>query len=469
MPLAEAAALVRRRAVVEEHEPAADLAALAQLAQACERFSPLVGWETVEPVAGAAPPVRNGTRSVPATCSQPSALFLDVTGIAVLFGGEESLLGAVEKDFAVRGYQVRLAIADTIGAAWALTFAERGMGQPCSPLAAALSSLPIHTLRVPPETVDLLAQLGVTTIGQLGELPRDSLASRFGEHLVLRLEQALGLAPEVIVAHRPPPAFEADWILEVPRDDWECLECLFQQLLQRVAAAMAQRQEGAVRLACRLDIAGAAPLTFEIGLYRPTAVPKHLWELVRMRLEQMPLPGPVGRVTVQVVQSARLAQRQFDLFGGAVEGTRDLELLVDRLSSRLGMEAVVRPKLHHDPQPERGYVYVPLAGVGPKSKVQGPKSKVQGPKFLRPLELFDPPVMLEVLSIVPDGPPICFRFRGQVYRVARQWGPERIETGWWRGPSVRRDYYRVQTEEGQRFWLFRRLEDGVWGMQGVFA
>jgi protein ImuB len=89
--------------------------------------------------------------------------------------------------------------------------------------------------------------------------------------------------------------------------------------------------------------------------------------------------------------------------------------------------------------------------------------------LFRPLELLDPPVMLEVLSVIPDGPPIRFSFRGHVHRVARYWGPERIETGWWRGPSVRRDYYRVETAEGERFWLFRRLEDGAWGMQGLFA
>ena len=88
---------------------------------------------------------------------------------------------------------------------------------------------------------------------------------------------------------------------------------------------------------------------------------------------------------------------------------------------------------------------------------------------LRLGDLLDPPVTLEALSVVPDGPPIRFSFRGHAHRVARYWGPERIETGWWRGKSVRRDYYRIETEEGQRFWLFRRLEDGAWGMHGVFA
>ena len=516
MPLTEAEALVSQRqagSLSYVHDSGADLTVLARLAEQCERFSPLVGWETVESTAGK----RSAAAADPLG---PSALFLDVTGIGVLFGGEEQLLAAVQEEFTRQGYRAKLGIAETIGAAWALTFDRRvgparaaSAGPPehgvhCGGPAPAeagwshptLASLPIHTLRVPHETVDLLAQLGVKTIGQLLQLPRDSLASRFGQRLPQRLAQALGEAGEVIAPHHPPPLFEADWILDVPRGDWECLELIFQELLKRITATMTQRQEGAVRLVCRLDCAGTAPLRLEVGLFRPSAVAKHLWELVRMQLEQRSLPGPVGRVTVQVVQSAPLECRQSDLFGGSVlEGTRELSLLIDRLSGRLGMEAVVRPELARDPLPEKAFREVRLAGrvsrrVGParprqRSSAGPPQRGIHsgGPALVdqrfasvpaswshptsvlfRPLELLDPPVILEVLSVVPDGPPIRFSFRGHVHRVARYWGPERIETGWWRGPSVRRDYYRVETAEGQRFWLFRRLEDGAWGMQGVF-
>jgi protein ImuB len=509
------------------HDPAADLAALAKLAEECERFSPLVGWQAVESAASTGAPTKwvgvpslqSGTRSVPATDEilGPSALFLDVTGIGVLFGGEEQLLDAVCEQFSGQGFRVKLAIAETIGAAWALTFASR-VGQAASrqrdsadppecgvhfggpALAEAswshptLLSLLIHTLRVPHETVDLLAQLGVKTIGQLLELPRESLASRFGERLPLRLAQALGEAGEVIAPHHPPPSYEADWILDVPRGDWECLELVAAELLKRITAAMAPRQEGAVRLVCRLDCAGTAPLKLDVGLFRPSAAAKHLWDLVRMQLEQRHLPGPVGRITVQVVQSAPLESRQADLFGGSVlEGTRELSLLIDRLSGRLGMEAVVRPALARDPLPEKAFGELPLAGrisrrVGParsrqRSSAGPPRRSIDSggsapaetglthptSVLFRPLELLNPPVILEVLSVVPDGPPIRFVFRGERHRVARYWGPERIETGWWRGKSVRRDYYRVETAEGQRFWLFRRLEDGAWGLQGVFA
>jgi protein ImuB len=87
---------------------------------------------------------------------------------------------------------------------------------------------------------------------------------------------------------------------------------------------------------------------------------------------------------------------------------------------------------------------------------------------LRPLHLETPPAPLQVLSLAPEGPPLQFRWRGDWRRVARAWGPERIQTGWWRGPYVQRDYYRVETTEGARFWLFRRLTDAAWFLHGIF-
>src|SRR5262245_32299384 len=123
MPLTEAATLAGHRGecLVLPHDPAADLAALARLAKHCERFSPLVGWQTV---AGRASPASKLPKK-PADDFQfqnspgPDCLFLDVTRIGVLFGGEENLIGEVIADLSRLGYQARVAVADTIGAAWA--------------------------------------------------------------------------------------------------------------------------------------------------------------------------------------------------------------------------------------------------------------------------------------------------------------------------------------------------------------
>jgi protein ImuB len=537
MPLAEATALLERSRVegggsragfhIETHDPQADREALLQLAEWCERFSPIVGLESAE---------------------QPASLFLDVTGLGPLFGGEAALAETVAAEFQQRGYVVRVTIADTIGAAWAvarfgitnyelrITKGEgEGEGEEkdvvssdgsCCvlstqysvpfPLAVvppdqnliALAPLPVEALRLPDNTVDLLHQLGVFQIEQLLRLPRASLLSRFGDELLQRVDQASGAVKELIVAHRPPPEFQAQWLLEHPTDRRETVEYIVEQLVERVAAMLAQHNRGAVQIECRLDCTlecgDSSPLSLStdddrsepasiqkektkaatsrrtpkslhihVGLFRPTAAPRHLMELVRMQLERLALPGPVGRVGVQAVMTAALENRQGQLFADhARQAAEQLALLVDRVSNRLGRECVVQPRLQADAQPERACRYLSLTGRRNAAKKNGQRrssSHAPPAPLQRPLQLLSPPVSLEVVSVVPDGPPVRFQYQHRQHHVARHWGPERIETGWWRGRSVRRDYYRVETETGIRFWLFRQLEDGRWFLHGEFA
>src|SRR5204863_5258074 len=235
-------------------------------------------------------------------------------------------------------------------------------------------------------------------------------------------------------------------------------------------------------------------------LFRASADEQHLLSLLQMQLEQAALPGPVGRVRLEATLTAPLENRQGELFAsGQHEATRQFALLMDCCSSRLGPDAVLRPQLTADPLPEKAVRYMPAVRSqesGAKSRVRSaergvwsrgrsrksksrfksasnlvPDSAFRTPHsaLLRPLLLHSPPASLEVLSIVPDGPPISFRFQGQTHEVAGCSGPERIETGWWRGKSVRRDYWRVETATSQRFWLFRQLSDGQWFLHGEYA
>jgi protein ImuB len=500
MPLAEASTLVSRdvphqpdasaRACILPHDPAADLAALAKLAEHCERFSPIVGWETVEGgVPSGSRKSEVGGRKSSTGDMEPgtgNSLFLDVTGIGVLFGGEETLAQEVVADLSRLGYEGHVAIAGTIGAAWAIAGMQKAEGRtqsekPNSEFCILHSE--IAALRLPAETLDLLSQLGLTQIEHLLALPRTSLRARFGERLLLRLDQLTGAAQETIVAHRPPPQFAAERVLEYPVERREVIEQLVRELLQGIAQALAERREGIVQLHVRLDCAPGRPVQIDIGLFRPSADPRHLWSLARMQLEQTALPGPVGRVTLEARLTAPLENRQGELFAGNQhEAQRQFGLLIDRLSSRLGPQAVLQSELTADPLPERAVRWISaVKPVAKRFKVQSSKFKVKERRRTtlnleprtwnlshRPLTLLAP-VALEVLSVVPDGPPITFRWQGQQHRVVRHWGPERIETGWWRGASVRRDYYRVETTTGQRFWLFRQLGDCRWHLHGEFS
>jgi len=514
MPLAEAAALAEHggKCLILPHDPAADLAELARLAEHCERFSPMVGWGTVQGPKSKGQSQKASHDLGPWTLdfgpsTGPDCLFLDVTGIGVLFGGEEKLGHEVVAELTRFGYEARVVVADTIGAAWAAArqtsskFTVQSLKfrfQCFEPtLNLELGTLNLDSLRLPAETIDLLSQLGMERLEQLLALPRESLKARFGELLLLRIDQLLGAAQEIIVPHRPLPQFIEEQLLEYPAERRELVEQILRELVHRIATALANRREGVLKLGCRLDCAPGQPVLLEVGLFRPSADKEHLWDLLQMQLEQAALPGPVGRVRLEAALTARLENRQGKLFaGGEHEAQRQFALLIDRCSSRLGSDAVLRPQLTADPLPERAVRY--KAGVGgqvsgiKKFKVQGSRFKVNahakktlnrpasqvpehgtlnffGPPLLRPLMLFSPPQALEVLSIAPNGPPVSFRLKGKTHELTGSAGPERIETGWWRGRSVRRDYWRVETATGQRFWLFRQLGNGQWFLHGEYA
>ncbi len=446
----------------QPHDPQADREALADLAVWCEQFSPLVGLEESE---------------------RPEGLLLDVTGLASLFGGEDLLARQIVMRLRQRGYYGHLAIAHTVGAAWGISrfgirlaseqtrVEQRVFISTSRRDEEALAALPLTALRLSPSVVEMLAELGIQCIDQLRSLPRSGLATRFGQHVVKRLDQALGDLEEVIVAHRPPALFSAGSSLEHPTAHRQTLDQIVSNLVQQVARQLAQRSEGAVRLVCSLFCDRTSPVDIRIGLFQPTSNASHLMDLVRMQMELLVVPGAVDRIHVEVTATGKLQQQQQRLFGNQTSGqTRKLAILVDQLSSRLGRQHVVRAELQATANPELAFRYVPLAGndrTRSGRRANRPSSPVHAPDQ-RPLRCYIPPVPVHVVAIAPYGPPSVLHFQNQRFAVARHWGPERIETQWWRGQSVRRDYFRVETDTGMRFWIFRRLQDQAWFLQGEF-
>jgi protein ImuB len=526
------------------HDPEADRRLLQLLAGWCARYSPLVGMEQAD---------------------EPNTLFFDITGCAHLFGGEEEMAAQVARDFEHAGYFVRLALADTIGAAWAVVRflashieriqkdktrddslslwervrvrAESLVAQPSpqpsprgrgslldvtcdssrpSPSAAKgtrsvpatiiphgqqstlLRELPVAALRLPADVVATLHELGIRQIGQLQSLPRSSLPARFGPSVLERLDQMHGLVQELIVPVLPAEPVEADWSFEEPTADRRAIESILRRLIGEIAEMLVARQEGAQQLVCRLLCVGKEPVRLAIGTLQPTAVATHLCELVRLQLERITLAGEVLAVHVEVTASGPLGVQQQEFFDAGInrDGQKHLAVLLDRLSSRLGEKAVLRPRLHPDPQPEyasrletvlnnQGGPILFESVPAPRSPRRNPKSRSSLPAeagttntapdyqftttiAARPLCLKPRPIPVEVISVVPDGPPVRFRWHAVEHVIKDSWGPERIETGWWRGPHVERDYYRVETATGQRFWLFRQNDTGKWFLHGAF-
>jgi protein ImuB len=357
----------------------------------------------------------------------------------------------------------------------------------------------VEALRLADDVTGLLHQLGIYAVGQLETLPREELTSRFGPQLLERWDQATGRRPEPVRAQPPPPELRVTHSLEHPTTRRRTIELVVEPLIAQLARMLVREGRGAVQLDCRLDCPSASGIHLSVGLFQPSASARHLFELVRMQLERVWLGGPVSAVSLEAALTAPFERRQGELFadGRSPRRSRQLAGLVDRLTGRLGRRSVLRARLVRDAQPELACQYEPLVqgsrsgkarrvlggrglgehtlgGRGRAKRAPGtldPGGPLRGtPATLppRPLRLLPRPVPLAAVSIMPDGPPLQFPFHGRPHRIAHTWGPERIETGWWRGRPVRRDYYRVETTTGRRYWLFRDLDDGKWFLHGTF-
>ncbi len=435
------------------HEADRDREALLQLALRCEQFSPIVGLDQGD---------------------QPDGLRMDIRGLAMLFGGERSLAWRVVEFFQQVGYRVRVSIADTPAAAAALARWSDVTG-PCVIAMpgdqTALANLPVAALRLPEAVEQQLQHLGIYRLGPLQSLPRGSLAARFGPQPLERLDRITGAAEEVIVACHPPADLTVRRCFEHPVAHPEAIELVVQQLLQQLSRRLIVQGMGVLQLECQLICQNRMTREMRIGLFQPTVDPGHLMALICMQLERLELPEALQEIRIAAVSTAVREQRQGELFADATPGDpAKLAWLIERLSNRLGCERVLRPELQADALVERAFCCRPLTGErSPRdgAAVTASSLSTPGPMF-RPLRLFDPPRPIDVVGIALDGPPAKFFYQRQAYRIARSFGPERIETGWWRGPSMRRDYYRVETTAGNRLWLFRQLQDQQWFLHGEF-
>ncbi|MBM4058833.1 MAG: hypothetical protein FJ275_11505 [Planctomycetes bacterium] len=380
--------------------------------------------------------------------------------------------------------------------------------------AARLAVLPVAALRIDESTAAAVAEVGIDTIGGVLALSSRSLASRFPPLLRRRLAEFRGHLAEPIM----PPGGDAlpqesqafDFPVRASDLDERELVGLIEGLLDRCLVPLVARGVGVLALQVRLEHAAraAAPTVIDVGLFRPTASRSHLVELVRLRLARQRLPAEIDGVAVEVIAAGAVTCRQRLLFGGGVGGLEssdadaEVEMLLDRLAGRLGRAAVHEPRLVGDAQPEHAWIAAP-PGSAPSAAGQDSRAReVRGraavgrassrrdrarfsgargcplpralPAGRRPIWMPPRPVPLvgpegEVMAVAPDGPPVRFRLGDVLHRVVQAHGPERIETAWWRGPTVRRDYYVVETDSGERFWLFRRLRDGGWFLHGMFA
>jgi protein ImuB len=434
-----------------EADLAGDQEALLALADWCVRFSPAVAVDT------------------------PDGLMLDISGVSHLWGGERAMLDDLLARLAANGVPARGSIADTAGAAWAL--ARYGPDRTIAPVGGhppLLEGLPIAGLRLDATAAAQLPRLGLTRIGRIMGLPRGQLARRFGAHVMLRLDQALGQADEALTYRRPPsPWFDRVAFAE-PISVLDDLVRAAGDVAEKLCARMALEGQGARRFLFtyhRLD--GMAPAQ-EVRLSLAGRDTRRLVKLLAPKLEAIDPGFGIEVVTLTAHEVEPLSDRQGQLEGDRAAAREEtLAPLVDRLTNRLGEGRVWRAEPRASHVPEQAVAARPALSV-----VGGTGWDPDRP---RPLRLFRRPEPITVIAKLPDDPPRTFTWRGRPHRVSRAEGPERIAEEWWGRPigevtpAALRDYYRVEDEAGGRYWLFREglYSDGEplprWWLHGLFA
>ena len=350
-------------------------------------------------------------------------VLLEVEGSLRLFGGLACLRQKLTAGLEALGYPFVLATASTARAA---LWRARGEG-------AAFDSLPIEVTRFDSA---FFRSIGVATVGELAQLPRDGLAQRCGPHVLEELDQALGAAPEPRAFFVPPPCFRAG--LELPAAVAHAEGLLFgaRRLLVQLEGLLAARQEG-IR-SFRLILDGATKL--EIGLASPARDAERFAQLLRERLGKLVLSQPVEAIQLEADGFVALAGRSAGMFGDSAAEAEGWARLVERLRARLGHDAVCGLATQPDHRPEHAWRRVEPGEWDPR------EFRPPGP---RPLWLLEQEKKLREGEFTPLA------------------GPERIESGWWDGDDAKRDYFVARLPNAALAWVYR--EAGEWYLHGLFA
>ncbi|MES2006311.1 MAG: DNA polymerase Y family protein [Bacteroidota bacterium] len=407
-------------------------------------------------------------RYTPAVMLDNDGLILNARGCTHLWGGEKNYVKDLQKRLIGFGFHARLAIADTIGVAWAIThFTKAQLIVPVGETMSALLPLPPAALRLDPYTVEQLEKLGLRQIKSFIGMPRTSLQRRFGEDCIKKINYALGHEEEIRELIFPPEPYQERLPCLEPIVTRTGIEIALEKLLETMCTRLRGEGKGlrtAILKGYRID---GKTVSLTIGTNKASHNEKHLQHLFSFKIETFE-PGPgieLFTLDAQKVEDAIAAQTQ--LWGGSSELADDhLSELLDRLNTRFGEGHVHRylPDEH----------YWPERSVKPAQTISEKSTAVWNTDRPRPLQLLKQPERIEVTAPVPDYPPMNFRVQGTLHKIVRAEGPERIEQEWWLQTGEHRDYYSVEDEEGRRYWLYRsghynETGKAQWFLHGYFA
>lgn len=399
---------------------------------------------------------------------EPAGLVLDATGCTHLWGGEEAYLTDIINRIAARGYTAHAALADTIGAAWAVArFGKAQRVIESGQQYQALSSLPAAALRLDAETVARLQKLGLYTVASFFSMPRTALRRRFGQTIVQRIAQALGEEEETFLPVYPVQHYEERLPCIEPIVTRTGIEIAMEQLVQMLCGRLRKEGKGLRAAYFRCYRTDSTAQGIEIATSRPSHHKEHLYHLFGLKLSALEPKNGIELFVLQAtsVEDHTPKQESFWETSGRVNN-EELSQLIDRIGSRFGKEVVFRfgPAEHYLPE----HSYQPIPPLLEAKPGQWPTHKP------RPVQLLPIPERIDVAAPVPDYPPMNFRYKGKLHKIVKADGPERIEQEWWVQEGEHRDYYAVEDQEGRRYWLFRLGhytgdKTHQWFLHGFFA
>jgi protein ImuB len=449
-PLANARAMIQNLRIVPADEKAdADL--LEGIADWCDRFTPLVALDA------------------------PHGLLLDITGVAHLFGGEEKVLAMVRAKIAAQGFAVQGAIAGTCLAARALARHAKNTIAPPGENARLLAPLPVAALDCGEDIMRAFRRAGLKTIAQVAERGRAELASRFGGGFVTCLDMMLGAEEKPLTPRRPLPDFRVEQRFAEPVITKDVIAASLHALAVSLSGMLERDGQGLRHLEAFFFRADGKVERIAVRTGAPLRDADVMLRLLNERLEALADPLDPGfgfdviRLEASLTEKNRIVTASFD----DNENSRwQIAFLVDRLAARFGEHRVQRFVAQDTHIPEAQSVAIPAQDRDFDGTWVRRRKDNDPP--LRPLRLLEKPEEISVpVSNVPKGAPLRFRWRRAQFDVTRVEGPERIAMEWWKKENPTRDYFRVETRDGQRFWLYR---DGTnpslhpqWYLQGIFA
>ncbi|MDB5619151.1 MAG: polymerase [Tardiphaga sp.] len=455
LPLANARAVCPDVQVFDA-DPAADRLLLNHIADWCDRFTPLVALDA------------------------PGALFLDITGCAHLFGGEAALMQMLCRALVAQGFIVSAAIAGTSVCARTLCRHSHGRIVADGAEAEAVRALPVFTLGAGQAITNGLRRAGLKTIGDVASRARFEITARFGADFTALLEQALGQSDAPISPRKPLPDYIVEKRFPEPIATDGVISATLSSLATMLVGAMDKQGKGARRLEASFFRTDGAVRSIVVETGQAVTKVAVIDRLFRERLDAIADPLDPGfgfdLIRLSAGRTEIVVQQQRDLDAN-VHDNDELAALIDRIAARVGPRRVIVHLPVDTHIPERAMRAAPAQHhlIAASTAVWPARTEDEPP--LRPLRLFEHPELIDVgLVEAPDKPPKHFTWRRAFHRIVHVEGPERVSMEWWRAQDAMptRDYFRIEDEAGQRFWLFRNglygeVVEPKWFMHGLFA